>query len=106
MSIPAGNPYREISSGEMLKHFLEDMEITPYRLAKETEISHATISRILSGDARITPAIALRFSAFFENSAQFWLNCQNTWDLANARKALKKSIKKIRPYSSLTLHEV
>ena len=106
MSIPAGKPYREISSGEMLKHFLEDMEITPYRLSKETEISHATISRILSDEGRITPAIALRFSAFFENSAQFWLNCQNLWDLANVSKDVKKSIKKIRPYSSLTLHAV
>ncbi|GEM_PF-1470538 len=103
MSIPAGKPYREISSGEILKHFLEEMEITPYRLAKETGISHATISRILSGEARITPIIALKFGAFFENTAQFWLNCQNHWDLANVGKDVEKSLKKIKPYSTLVL---
>lgn len=103
MSIPAGKPYREISSGEMLKHFLEDMGITPYRLAKETGISHATISRILSDEARITPTIALKFSVFFENTPQFWLNCQNLWDLANVDKEIKKSLKNIKPYSTLTL---
>lgn len=106
MSIPAGKPHREISSGEMLKHFLEEMEITPYRLAKETEISHATISRILSDEARITPIIALKFATFFENTPQFWLNCQNLWDLANVGKKVEKSLRRIKPYSSLVLTTV
>ncbi len=103
MSIPAGKPYKEISSGEMLRHFLDDIEITPYRLAKETGISHATISRILSDEARITPAIALKFGVFFENTPQFWLNCQNHWDLANIGKEVEQSLRKIKPYSSLVL---
>ena len=71
-----------IHPGEVLsEEFLKPLEITPYRLAKETKIPQTRISEIIKGNRRITADTALRFSLFFANSAKFWLGLQDDFDL-------------------------
>jgi plasmid maintenance system antidote protein VapI len=43
--------------------------------------------------------MALRLSRFFGNSAQFWLNLQNNYDLELASEKKEYLIKEITPYS-------
>jgi len=77
---------RNIHPGEILqKEFLEPFDITAYRLAKEIKIPQTRISQILKGRRRITADTALRLSAFFGNSAQFWLGLQDNYDLEEER---------------------
>ena len=77
---------RNIHPGEVLqKEFLEPFDITAYRLAKEIKIPQTRISQILKGRRRITADTALRLSAFFGNSAQFWLGLQDNYDLEEER---------------------
>lgn len=57
------------------------MEITAYRLSKVIEIPQTRISQIINGNRRITADTALRLSAFFGNSAKFWLGLQDDFDV-------------------------
>ena len=64
------------------EEFLDEMDISQYALAKATDIPKTRIHAIVSGDRSITPDTALRLSLFFGNSAEFWLNLQKQYDLA------------------------
>jgi addiction module HigA family antidote len=60
---------------------LTPMDITPYRLAKETGIPQTRISQIIKHNRRITADTAIRFSRFFGNSVKFWLGIQDDYDV-------------------------
>ena len=86
------------TAGEILREeFLEPMEISAYRLAKEINLSTTTILDILNNNRKITVDTALRLSRFFGNSERFWLNLQNDIDLRNQRENLQNVLKKITP---------
>src|SRR5437870_310809 len=73
-----------IHPGEILQEeFLVPLNITPYRLAKETRIPQTRISEIIKGNRRITADTALRLSQFFGNTAKFWLGLQDDFDIEN-----------------------
>ncbi len=88
-----------IHPGEVLKEeFLIPMDITAYRLAKETHISQTAISEIIRGRRSITPSIALRFAVFFGTTPQFWLGLQADYDLEEEITSLAKELKSIKPF--------
>jgi addiction module HigA family antidote len=73
-----------IHPGEVLQEeFLLPLNISSYRLAKETKIPQTRISEIIKGNRRITADTALRLSQFFGNSAKFWLGLQDDFDIEN-----------------------
>lgn len=73
---------KPITPGEILKEeFLNPMEITAYRLAKETRMPQSRISDIITGKRGITADTAMRFAQYFGTTPQFWLNIQNQYDL-------------------------
>lgn len=73
-----------IHPGEVLQEeFLLPLNISSYRLAKETRIPQTRISEIIKGNRRITADTALRLSQFFGNSAKFWLGLQDDFDIEN-----------------------
>jgi addiction module HigA family antidote len=90
---------KNIHPGEILKEeFLDPLEITAYRLSKETFIPQTRISEILKGNRRITADTALRLSKFFGTSAKFWLGLQDDYDLEeeqNTKNSELKNIKKL-----------
>ncbi len=89
---------RNIHPGEILQEeFLTPMEISAYRLAKETFIPQTRISEILKGNRRITADTALRFAKFFGNSAKFWLGLQNDFDLEEEQALKGKELENIKP---------
>ena len=89
-----------IHPGEILEEeFLLPLEITAYRLAKETHIPATRISEIVKGRRRITADTALRFSRFFGNSADFWLGIQAEYDLRDELDKHQEDIDSIQPFS-------
>ncbi|MBW2099959.1 MAG: HigA family addiction module antidote protein [Deltaproteobacteria bacterium] len=71
-----------IHPGEILmEEFLEPMEISQYRLAKDISVSPRRINEIVHGKRSITADTALRLGRFFGMSPQFWLNLQTRYDL-------------------------
>ena len=73
---------RNIHPGEVLQEeFLIPLQITAYRLSKDTGIPQTRISEIVKGNRRITADTALRLSRYFGTSAKFWLGLQDDYDL-------------------------
>jgi len=89
---------KNIHPGEiLLEEFLNPLEISAYRLAKETFIPQTRISEIIKGNRRITADTALRFSKFFGTSARFWLGLQDDYDLEEEKNRKEKEIDSIKP---------
>ena len=85
-----------IPPGEiLLEDFLIPMNITQYRLAKETNIDQTRISEIVKGKRSITTDTALRLSKYFGNSPEFWINLQTNYNLEEKRKVMDTELKKI-----------
>ena len=85
-----------IHPGEiLLEEFLEPMEISAYRLSKDTEIPQTRISQIIKGKRRITADTALRLSSFFGNSAKFWLGLQDDYDIEEEKENRMEILRKI-----------
>ncbi|TVQ16163.1 MAG: addiction module antidote protein, HigA family [Bacteroidetes bacterium] len=88
---------RNIHPGEILKEeFLKPMEVSAYKLSKETFIPQTRISQILKGNRRITADTALRLSRYFGNSAQFWLGLQNDFDIEEETLQKKSELDQIK----------
>ena len=88
-----------IHPGEiLLEEFLKPMNITAYRLAKETKIDQTRISEIIKGKRSITIDTALRFSKFFGNSPEFWINIQVHYDMEEKKVLMAKELKKIKTF--------
>ncbi len=86
-----------IHPGEiLLEEFLKPLDITAYRLSKDTEIPQTRISQIIKGKRRVTADTALRLSSYFGNSAKFWLGLQDDFDIEEEREAKKEILIKIR----------
>jgi addiction module HigA family antidote len=86
----------DVTPGEILnEEFLLPMSITAYRLAKDTNMPATRVSEILKGRRRITADTALRLSAYFGNSAEFWLGVQDEYDLRLERARIQEDLKKI-----------
>ena len=71
-----------IHPGEILKEeFLDEMNISQYRLAKDIHVPPRRINEIVHGKRSITADTALRLGRYFSMSPQFWINLQTHYDL-------------------------
>lgn len=71
-----------IHPGEiLLSEFLEPLELSQYRLAKDISVPPRRINEIVHGARSITADTALRLSRYFGTSERFWLNLQARYDL-------------------------
>ena len=90
---------KNIHPGEvLLEEFLVPLEITPYRLAKETFLPQTRISEILKGNRRITADTALRFAKYFGTSPKFWLSLQDDFDIEEEESSKGQELRSIKRY--------
>ncbi|MHB1276883.1 MAG: HigA family addiction module antitoxin [Bacteroidia bacterium] len=90
---------KNIHPGEiLLEEFLIPMDLTAYRLAKETFLPQTRISEIIKGNRRISADTALRFSKFFGTTAKFWLGLQDDYDLEEERNQKLKELSEIKSF--------
>lgn len=88
-----------VHPGEILQEdFLVPMNISAYKLAKETFIDQTRISEIIRGKRAITIDTALRFSKFFGTSPEFWINIQNQYDMEKKKAELAQELTKIHTF--------
>lgn len=86
-----------VHPGEILnEEFLIPMNITAYRLSKDTEIPQTRISQILKGKRSITADTALRLGLYFGTSPKYWLGLQDDYDIEEERKSKKDLLKRIK----------
>ena len=91
---------KNISPGEiLLEEFLIPLDISQYKLSKDLGIPQTRVSQIVKGNRRITADTALRLSAYFGNSAKFWLGLQSDFDIENELETKQDQLKQIIHFS-------
>ena len=91
-----------VHPGEILsEEFLKPMNITAYRLAKETLLAPTRISEIIRKKRGITADTALRFSKFFGNSVDFWMGIQDEFEIREHSDKLRTELAEIRHYKEV-----
>ena len=73
----------------LLEEFLEPMELSQYRLAKDISVPARRINEIVHGKRGITAATALRLARYFGVSERFWMKLQIRHDLEVEKERLK-----------------
>ena len=83
---PEGNgPVLPIHPGEDLSEIIEELEISPERLAVTIGVPAETVHAVLKGNHPIPGDIAMRLGKAFYMSPEFWLNLQKLYELHSAR---------------------
>ncbi len=76
------NKLDPVHPGEILQHeFLEPMELSQNRLARDIGVPPRRINEIVLGKRRVTADTSLRLARYFNMSPEFWLGIQMDYDL-------------------------
>jgi addiction module HigA family antidote len=76
-----------ITPGEILgEEFMRPLGLSANALALELHVPANRIQTIVKGQRAITADTALRLSQYFGNSAEFWLNLQQNYELDRAKR--------------------
>jgi addiction module HigA family antidote len=90
--------------GDILREeFLEPLNITAYRLAKEISVSTSSVLDIIHNKRRISVEMALRLAKYFGTSSKFWLNLQTELDIRETRQKIQKELEKIPSYTQIQI---
>lgn len=93
----ASRKLKPVHPGEvLLEEFLNSLEISQYRLAKDLHVPARRINEIVQGKRSISADTALRLSKYFRNSAEFWLNLQARYDLEIQKEAIASVLKQVK----------
>ena len=68
----------------LLTEFLVPLNLSQQQLADAIFVPFQRVNEIVNEKRGITPSTALRFSRFFGNSPEFWMNLQIEYDLYRA----------------------
>jgi len=83
-----------IPPGEiLLKEFMEPLEISQNRLARDIDVPVSRVSAIIKGQRSISADTALRLGQYFGTSAEMWMKLQLQFDLRVARREAWHKIK-------------
>ena len=86
----ARSAHPPIHPGEiLLKEFLQPLELSQYRLAKDISVPARRINEIVHGKRRITADTALRLGRYFGTTERFWMNLQTHYDLEVEKQRLR-----------------
>ena len=84
-----------ITPGEiLLQEYLNPMGISQKAMADDIDVSPSVINEIVQGKRSITPAMSIRFAAFFGQSDEFWHGLQIECD---SRKLARENCSKQEP---------
>lgn len=84
-----------IHPGEYLAEILADMGISQAALARAIDVSPMRISHVVRGTRPITAELALRLARAFGQTAQYWINLQNAYDLKIAEREIGSELRKV-----------
>jgi addiction module HigA family antidote len=92
-----------ITPGEiLLEEYLKPMGISQNAMARAIGVPPRAVNEIVLGKRAITPAMSIRFGAFFGQSESFWHGLQVECDFRALSKEKKKLTNHIKPASEIT----
>ncbi len=78
----------------LLEEFLEPMDISQAKLAREINVPPNRISQIINGKREISTDTALRLGKYFGIEPEFWLNLQMRFNMKIAKEKSEKIIER------------
>ena len=91
-----------ITPGEiLLEEYLIPMGISQNAMARAIGVAPRAINEIIHARRSITPAMSIRFGAFFGQSAEFWHGLQVECDFRALAKDQQKLTSRIQPALSI-----
>lgn len=91
-----------ITPGEiLLEEYLKPMGISQNAMARAIGVSPRAINEIVHARRSITPAMSIRFGAFFGQSDEFWHGIQVECDFRKLGSDRHRLVADIRPASAL-----
>ena len=95
-----------ITPGEiLLEEYLKPMGISQNAMARAIGVAPRAINEIVLGKRSITPAMSIRFGAFFGQSETFWHGLQVECDFRALEKEKKKLTQYVKTAKSLMVAE-
>ena len=92
-----------ITPGEiLLEEYLKPMGISQNAMSRAIGVAPRAINEIVHGRRSITPAMSIRFGAFFGQSDQFWHGLHVECDFRMLARDRHRLINGIQPASSLS----
>ena len=87
--------------GEILREeFMEPLDITAYKLAKDIGVPTSRVLEILHGKRKVTADTSLRLAKYFGLSDKYFLDIQNDIDIRQLQEEQKEELDKIVPFSA------
>ena len=87
--------------GEILiEEFMEPLDITAYKLAKDIGVPTSRVLEILHGKRKVTADTSLRLAKYFGLSDKYFLDIQNDIDIRQLKEEQKEELDKIVPFSA------
>ena len=91
-----------VTPGEiLLEEYLKPMEISQNAMARAIGVAPRAINEIVHGRRSITPAMSIRFGAFFGQSDQFWHGIQVECDFRRLAGEKHRLTDNIQPAATL-----
>jgi addiction module HigA family antidote len=88
-------PRPAIHPGEILRDELNELGVTPTKLARQINVPPNRVTEIIHGRRSITGDTALRLGHWFGTSARFWLNLQTAYEIRTAEELVGAEIKRL-----------
>lgn len=92
------NGMRPVPPGEILGMEMQELGLSAAKIATYLGVPTNRVTAILNKTRSITPDTALRLAAFFNTTAQFWINLQTNYDLRtveiNDGNEIRKTVKR------------
>jgi addiction module HigA family antidote len=93
-----------VHPGEFLKEILEELDMSQNAFAKAIGVSAMRISHVIHGDRPVTAELAVLFGKAFDQTPQYWMNLQASYDIKTAEKFLAKRVLNVRPVYGTHCH--
>jgi addiction module HigA family antidote len=88
-------PRTPIHPGEILADELEEIGLSPKKLADVIDVPPNRLYAVIAGRRSVTADTALRLGQYFGMAADFWMNLQTAYELDLARQQNGKEIQRI-----------
>ncbi len=82
----------------LLRDFLEPLEITQYRLARDVGVQQTRIGQVVRGERSVTAETALLFARYLGTTPEFWLKLQDRHDLEIREEEMSERLAAIEPF--------
>lgn len=79
--------HNPLHPGEFINEtYIKPLNISLRTAAKKLDVSPSTFSRLIKGDADLSPLMALKLSKAFGRSPESWMMMQAEYELWNAKQ--------------------